>query len=102
MAGILLNNIIFSLGYYTESKTLDFLLGNSMITSISLYVCSCTFGFCIWHRLLIIANLINIFIASLDCFNLICKTNFQQILLYFTIDIIFLIIIIIIKFKCKK
>ena len=102
MAGILLNNIIFSLGCHTESKALDFILGNSVITTICLYVCSCTFGFCNWHRLLIVANLINILLASIDCFELICPTNFQKILSYFTIDIIFILIIIINKFKCKK
>lgn len=31
-----------------------------------LYVCSFTFGFCNWHRHIIIANLINIIIATID------------------------------------
>lgn len=102
MAGILLNNLIFGLGAYNFAKVLDFIIGNSIATSILLYICGYIFKFCAWHKLVITANLVNVFLAALDYFVILCPTNFKQLMLYFTTDVIFLSIILIRKFKCKR
>lgn len=52
MIGMLLNNIIYYFNVNNEfSYTLDFVIGNSIITTFLIYVCSYIFNFCIWHRL---------------------------------------------------
>ena len=102
MAGILLNNIIWYIVDETISMCIDIFIGNSIGTTIALLVASYTFGFCKWHRLVILANFINIMLILFDVIFNFNITNIQRILSYLTIDIIFLIIIIIIKFKCKK
>ena len=99
MAGIIVNNIVYSLTNSLYPEILDFTIGNSLVTTLLLYICSNLFGFCKWHRLIITANLINIIIATTDFIIPLDKTNFQLILFYFTIDIIFIMLIIINKFK---
>ena len=67
MAGMLLNN---TLCYFcTDLDTiylLDYIIGNSIITTILLFICSYIFNYCVWHRLIILANFINISIANID------------------------------------
>lgn len=103
MAGILLSNILFIFnneGYIT--RVIDFLIGNNIITTFLLYICSNLFGFCKWHRLTITANLCSIlFIMIKFIFNL-ELSNLSLILTIFNIDLTFLIIILIYNFKCKK
>lgn len=103
MVGILLSNILFIFnneGYIT--RVIDFLIGNNIITTFLLYICSNLFGFCKWHKLIITANLCSIlFIMIKFIFNL-ELSNLSLILTIFNIDLIFLIIILIYKFKCKK
>lgn len=79
----------------------NFIFGNSLITSILLYVCSYTFGLCSWHRLVITANLINVLIASLDVIYGIPITNLQLLALYYIVAAIFLLIILFNKFFYK-
>ena len=70
MAGMLLNNTLYYYDITNEfSYTLDFIIGNSIITTILLYVCSNIFKFCIWHKLIITANLINLIIANIVRFH---------------------------------
>lgn len=67
MAGMLLNNIAFYFNISNEiSYTFDFIIGNSIITTFLIYICSYIFHFCIWHRLIITANFINLCIANYD------------------------------------
>ena len=62
MTGMLLNNTAYYFGINNElSYTFDFLIGNSIVTTFLIYLCSYIFNFCIWHRLIITANLINPF-----------------------------------------
>lgn len=60
LAGMLLNNTLY---YFDINRNLtylfDFTIGNSIITTILMYICSYTFQFCIWHRLIITANELN-------------------------------------------
>ena len=103
MIGILLCNILSIINHNGNiSRIIDFFIGNNIITIFLLYICSYLFGFCKWHRLVILANFINLMLILFDVIFKFDITNIQRILSYFTIDIIFLIIIIIIKFKCKK
>lgn len=102
MAGIIFNNLLCTLTDSLYPEIIDFVLGNSVVATFLLFVCSYLFGFCKWHRLVITANLINIFIATIDCIYSLNTTNFQQILIFFTIDLIFIMLIIIHKFKCKS
>lgn len=100
MAGILFSNILYLVGDYDNFiNQLDIIIGNSYTHIFIYYICSYLFGFCKWHRLIITANLCSLILLNADFyFNL---PNLNLILSIFTIDIIFLFIIIINKFKCK-
>lgn len=101
MVGMLFNNLIYYFQLCNElSYISDFILGNSLITTFLLFVCSYIFGFCNWHRLLIISNFINITIASIDSVYRIPISNLELLILYFIIYLIFLFIIVYKRF-CK-
>lgn len=102
MFSMIFNNTLYLLSdNFKYIKLLDFVIGNSLVSTILLYVCSITFNYCSWHRLLIIANFINLLIAALDYIMNFNVTNLSLILIYITIDFIFIILCIIHKFKCK-
>ena len=95
MVGMLFNNLM----YYFEIGNnicyiIDFVIGNSIITTILLFICSNLFGFCNWHRLIITSNFINIVIANIDVLFVIPISDLHLISLYFTVYLIFLFIII--------
>lgn len=101
MVGMLFNNLIYYFQLCNElSYISDFILGNSLITTFLLFVCSYIFGFCNWHRLLITSNFINIAIASIDSVYRIPISNLELLILYFIIYLIFLFIIVYKRF-CK-
>ena len=103
MAGMLFNNILYYFGVCNSlSYIFDFIIGNSIVTTFLLYVCSYVFNFCIWHRLIITANFINITIASLDAIYYLPITDVQLLIIYHIIAIIFIIISTIIHIKKKK
>ena len=102
MAGILVNNLLYSLESSKINLIIDFIFGNSFTATLLFYICSYIFRFCNWHRLVITCNFINITLATIDGVIGFSTTNTQQLLLFFTIDIIFIILIIIHKFKCKS
>ena len=102
MAGILFNNTMYYFDLFLEhSRFIDFIIGNSYITSILFYICSYMFGFCKWHKLVITANFINLNIGLVDVLIHIPISNLELLLSYYIIDIIFLFIILINKIKCK-
>lgn len=102
MAGILFNNVMYYFDLFNNiSRFIDFIIGNSYITSTLFYICSYMFGFCKWHKLVITANFVNLNIGLIDVIFHIPVTDLQLLMLYFIIDIIFLFIILINKFKCK-
>ena len=93
MAGMLLNNTLYYYDITNEfSYTLDFIIGNSIITTILLYVCSNIFKFCIWHKLIITANFINLFIANIDAIFIIPCSDKDLLVIYYIIASIFIII----------
>lgn len=67
LVGMLVNNTLYKYDVNLEFDYIgDFLLGNSIANITILYVCSYTFGFCKWHRHIIMANLVNVIIATID------------------------------------
>ena len=67
MVGMLFNNTMYYYeNVYSINYILDYLIGNSLITTALLFVCSYIFGFCKWYRLIILANIVNITIANID------------------------------------
>ena len=93
MAGMLLNNTLcyFNLNFDIV-YLLDYLIGNSFITTVLLLTCSYIFKYCTWHRIIIIANFINISIASDDAIFGINVTDLQLLCVYYIISIIFILV----------
>ena len=93
MAGMLLNN---TLCYFCTDLDiiylLDYIIGNSIVTTILLFVCSYIFNYCTWHRWIILANFVNITIANIDAIYHINITDLQLLCVYYIISIIFIII----------
>lgn len=93
MAGMLINNTLY---YFDICRplcyTLDFILGNSLITTILLLAISYVFKFCEWHRIIIISNITNITIANIDAVIGINITDLELIIMYYVISCIFIII----------
>ena len=102
MAGMLINNTLYYFDVNYISFIFDFTLGNSIITTFLLYVCSYVFNFCIWHRLIITANFINICIAIIDTIVLLPISDVQLLIIYYTISVIFISISTIIHINKKK
>lgn len=103
MAGMLFNNILYYNGICDKlSYTLDFIIGNSIVATILLYICSYVFNFCIWHRLIITANIINITIASLDAIYKLPISDIKLLIIYHVVAAIFIIISTVIHIKKKK
>lgn len=93
MVGMLFNNIIYYFDINnTITYTLDFIIGNSIITTILLYVCSYIFKFCKWHRIIITTNLINIFIAQIDIIFYIPISDLILLITYHIISVIAIIV----------
>ena len=107
MIGMLINSINYCfIGSTAITNVLDFSIGNSLITTILLYVCNYTFGFCKWHRLLITANLINISIATIDSLFTLHINNFNLLVIYNIVSSVFIILALYNNFvykneKCK-
>ncbi len=108
MAGILFSN----LGYYFNlnvhlNYTLDYIIGNSLLATILFYICSYTFEFCKWHRLIITANFINVSIAAFDKIIGIPISSLKLLVLYHIVAAIFILMALYNKFvyrneKCNK
>ena len=82
------NNINYLiLGLY-DSYILDYIIGNSVITTFLLFICSYIFRFCNWYRYIIITNFINITIANLDAIFYININNIQMFVLLNIINVL--------------
>ena len=104
MIGILANNILYSFGIQNNVPyhIFDFLVGNSVVTAILLWVCSNVFKFCSWHRLIIISNFIVIIISSIEILYEIPISNLEHMILCYVIYLISLLVILIIRFRNKR
>lgn len=103
MVGMLINNTLYCFDIITKTyHLLNYLTGNSLIATILLYVCSYIFKFCNWYRLIVTSNLINISISILYIYIKPPITDFQLLVTYYTIYVLFILLIIIKKFKCNE
>lgn len=94
MVGMLLNNTLYYFDINTTiSITFDFIMGNSFVNTFLIIVCSYMFNFCKWHRIIIIANFINLLIAMFDAIIGISINNACLLSLYYIIASISIIII---------
>lgn len=67
MVGMLINNILYTFHEINNYMyIIDFIIGNSIITTFLLFICSYVFRFCNWYRYIIITNFINIIISFID------------------------------------
>ena len=99
MVGMLFNNLLYYFNICNQlCYCIDFVIGNSIITTFLLFVCSYLFGFCNWHRLMIASNFINIMIANIDILFVIPISNLHLLALYFATYLFLLIIIMFKKF----
>lgn len=102
MMGMLVSNTMLFYNIVSRYMYLfDFIIGDSIITTILLYVCSYVFKFCNWHRYIITANLTNICIVEYDILFTIPISNYQLLLSYYIIATIFSILAICYKFHCN-
>lgn len=93
MAGILVNNTLcmFDINH-AINYILDFTVGNSILTTIFMFICSYMFGFCLWYRLILSANLINIIIAMTDSIYRLPLSDIQLLLSYYIVYAVFIIV----------
>lgn len=93
LVGILLSNTLY---YFDVCRVCSYILDWSVAQSVSaillFYICSYTFEFCVWHRLIITANLINISIAIIDIIFVIPIGNLELLTIYYLISAIFILI----------
>lgn len=93
MLVMLLNNTIYCFtDNYTVAYTLDFFTGNSILTTILLYMISIRFNYCIWHRLIITGNLINLILANVDASIGINVSDMGLLLMYYFIAFTFILL----------
>lgn len=93
LAGMLLNNTLYCFDIIkVASYATDFIIGNSVITTFLLFVCSYLFNFCKWHRFIITANFINIMITNYDAIFGIPISNIQLLCIYYIVAVIFIIV----------
>lgn len=102
MAGILINNTCYYINIYLISNILDTCLGDSLIHNIFIFIGSLLFGFCLWHRLLIISNSINLIIALIDKEYHINISDLNLLILYYSISSIFILLATYVHIKNKK
>ena len=103
LAGMLLNNTLYYFNIIkVASYITDFIIGNSVITTFLLFVCSYLFNFCKWHRLIITANFINIMIANYDALFGIPITDMQLLCVYYIVSAVFIIVSTYIHIKQTK
>lgn len=90
---MLINNTIYCFANnYTIAYSIDFIFGNSIIFTIFIFMISYRFNYCVWHRILIIGNLINLLIANIDAWNRIDISDLSLLLIYYIVAAIFVII----------
>lgn len=88
MVGMFINNINYLiLGLY-DSYIIDYIIGNSVITTFLLLICSYVFKFCNWYRYIIITNFINITIANIDAIFYLNINNIKMFILFNIINML--------------
>ena len=103
MVAMLVNNTMYCFDVYTKMYyLLGYLTGNSLLTTVLLYACSSVFKFGNWYRQIVTANFVVMTIGQIDIHLRLPMTDFQLLLSYYIVCILFLFIIVINKFKSKE
>lgn len=93
LVGMLINNTLYTFDILLlMTYLLDFLIGGSLVYIILGYICSITFGFCNWHRIIISANLVNIIIANIAMHINIPVTDIELLSTYYIVAGIFILL----------
>lgn len=93
LVGMLINNTLYTFDILLPmTYLLDFLIGGSLVYIILGYICSITFGFCNWHRIIISANLVNIIIANIAMHINIPVTDIELLSTYYIVAGIFILL----------
>ena len=79
MMGMYINALNYLKYGWFDSYLLDFIIGNSLITTFLLFVCSYVFKFCNWYRYIIISNFVNICVTNIDAYIGLNISNAQMI-----------------------
>lgn len=100
MVVMLVNDTLYCFDIITVN--LNYLTGNSLLTTVLLYACSSVFKFGNWYRQIVTANFVVMTIGQIDIHLRLPMTDFQLLLSYYIVCILFLFIIVINKFKSKE
>lgn len=92
MAGMLLSNNSYYKDAYIIGYIMDFLIGDCLLFAILLFLCNKIFTFCIWHKFIVYANLINAFICTIDKIHKINISDKDLLILYYIVASIFILI----------
>lgn len=93
LVGMLINNTLYTFGILLPiTYLLDFLIGGSLVYIILGYICSITFGFCNWHRIIIAANLANSIIANIAIHANLPVTDIELLSSYYVVAGIFILL----------
>lgn len=66
LALALLVSVSVFMGYDGVASVCDYTFGNNLLISFILILCSYTFYFCLWHRIIIMTNFVNRSIVFID------------------------------------
>lgn len=92
LVGMLINNTLYTFDILLPiTYLLDFLIGGSLVYIILGYICSITFGFCNWHRIIIAANLANSIIANIAIHANLPVTDIELLSSYYVVAGIFIL-----------
>lgn len=92
MAGMLLSNSSYYNDIYILGYIIDFIVGNCLLYALLLFLCNKIFTFCIWHKFIVSANLINAFISTIDKIYRINIEDSKLLATYYIIASIFILI----------
>lgn len=93
MVGFLINNTFVYFDIVPIDKyNIDFMFGDSIINIIAFIIISFGLYYCAWHRLIIIANGVNITITYYDVKYGIDITDLELLIIYYVISSIFILI----------
>lgn len=94
LVGMLINSTLYTFDILLPiTYLLDFLIGGSLVYIILGYICSITFGFCNWHRIIITANLANSIIANIAIYTNIPVTDIELLSSYYIVAGIFILLV---------
>lgn len=93
LVGMLINNTLYTFDILLPiTYLLDFLIGGSLVYIILGYICSITFGFCNWHRIIIAANLANSIIANIAIHANLPVTDIELLSSYYVVAGVFILL----------